>query len=214
MPTKKEYIVTNEEGFNGSPKGTVLDMTDDEAAAAPTGHIEPFVGAGATQGTPPPPPPGPEKTFTLTASQLKELVQEATKPLADKVSILEAVADTKQLENWYRKNRKDQGMTVRLSTHGGKVITKWSVFEDTVAQDINSGRWFEKQIMRVDYEDGTTIDVPYVTFTNMIRLTQVQAKVIEKTEVVTDDPDVKKYRFKVKREDNGKEYEILDSFVN
>lgn len=213
MPEKKEFRVIKAVEIAGAmqPVDTILDLTAEEVAAVEPGALEPFVRSGAVQSTPP--PPGPEKTFTLTTSQLKELVNEATKPLADKLSMLEAVADTKAMENWFRKNKKDQGMVVRLSIHDGKVITGWKVFEDTVAQDINSGRWYEKQIMRVLFEDGTELDVPYTAFTNMLR-NKVTAKVTAKTEVFGEDQDVKTYRFKVVREDNGKEYDIMDAFVN
>ena len=219
---KKEYEVIQKVDILGAeqPEGSVLNLTEAEAAAAPEGTLKPFVRPSGSISKPLNEEAGQQnqgdgqKVYTLTAEQLKELISEATKPMQDKIGMLEAVADPTQLENWFRKNRKAQGMQVRLTLHGDKIVTGWSMFEDTVQQDINSGRFFEKQIMRIKLEDETTVDVPYTTFTNILRNKQITATVLEKTIVDTEDPDVKKFRFKLKRDDNGAELVIMDSFVN
>lgn len=175
-------------------------------------------------------PTAPEnEKITMTKEELREFLGDFKKEVQEEVKagfgkeieelkktnlMLVEIADVKNLENFNKRNRVQQGMFVRLSTYGGKVIIGWETVIDQVIQDTNTGRWTEKQIMRVKFEDDTTEDVDYRVFTDRLRLNQVTAKVLERTQIDSADPDVKKFRFKVRREDNQKEYEIMDTFVN
>lgn len=199
-----------------------VNETNDRTALAP--HIEQTT-VNPTGPAVQPVAPANQDQIIITREQLKQIAEDIKADvlessaaqigkLQETNAMLLEIADTKLLGNWMQKHRKAAGTFVRLSTYKDKVITKWVTVEDIVTRDINTGRWLEKQLMRVTFEDDTTADVEYSTFTDMLRRTQVLAKVIERTMVDTEDPDVKKFRFKVKREDNGAEYDIMDTFVN
>lgn len=197
-------------------EGEVIEMTKKAAGELDAASLE----LVETQA-----PPSGSDTVTLKKSELREFLQEmkeeSGKELRAEIdelkktnAMLLEIADEKNLSNWMSKHRKDAGTFVRLSTFQGKVITEWKTILDEVVQDTNTGRWTEKQLMRVTFEDKTESDHEYRRFTDLLRLNQVTAKVLERTQVETTDPNLKKFRFKVRREDNGKEYEIMDAFVN
>ena len=173
---------------------------------------------------------GGDEKVVVTRSQLKDLAKEITEQvraesageinkLREDYGMLLEISDKKQLTNWMSRHRKDAGTFLRLSTKVGedgknKIVVGWRTLEDKVYKDVGSGRWHEKQLMRIKYQDDTEEDMDYERFTELIRTNQLTAKVLERTEVQTSDPAVKKYRFKVKVETTGEELEIMDSFVN
>jgi len=118
--------------------------------------------------------------------------------------MLKEVADKSRLATWEAKNRQDLKGKVGLRTFRNKVILAWLTTEDMVEKN-EQGIWQEKQDIEVVYEDGKKEVLPYRTFA--MQFQKIDGEVISKTE--TDG----KITYKVKA-DNGKEYEIADTFLN
>jgi len=135
--------------------------------------------------------------------QLKETV----KSLQEKGEFLEAVADKKQVATYYARNKSKLPSIIRLRTLDGKAVVGWGKIKDEVYKDSQTGRWKEEQIIEVIFEDGTSQQMDYVTFSR--RYDHVKC---EKVGEITD--EIGNVTLKLRRIDNDKEYQIPVQFVN
>jgi len=126
--------------------------------------------------------------------------------LLERMERLEAAADKRQLARYDMAKGKIRGKTINLLMLNGKVIIRWSsMVKNLVEKDPITQRWHEDQVIKVQYEDNTVEEMPYVIFGR--RYTYLPASVISETK------EKDKLFFKVKTED-GKEYNIQDTFIN
>jgi hypothetical protein len=96
---------------------------------------------------------------------------------------------------------------MQISTHDGKVVVGWEKVIDTVEKQNNI--WVEKQIYRMIFEDGTSIDMPYEEFHRKLQERKIVCDVLSRT-VDSDGHEI----VKLKRQDNGKTLELDIVFVN
>jgi hypothetical protein len=140
---------------------------------------------------------------------VEEKFKEKIATLEEKTSILEEAADKAQLQHVLSKHYPAAtSQKIRLNTLDGKVVTSWAVSTDIVEKNQN-GAWVEKQTMKVILEDGSTQQLPYLSFHEKIRANQVEATI--KSETKNADGTI---TYLVQREDTGDELEIPAAFVN
>lgn len=118
---------------------------------------------------------------------------------------LENVADVGRLGRYDEKSKGEIKRIVLLSTWDGKVVTGWKLTKDDV-QKVN-GIWREFQLIQIKLEDDTTVDLPYLQFSQEV--VKVDSEIISRTKE-NDGHET----LKVLRKDNGKEYSIDVTFVN
>lgn len=156
-----------------------------------------------------------EETVTLSKSALENL-QEDMKKLKQDRDLLLATVDRKALAHYYDRNKQDIPSVVKLSLfpveeNGSitkKLIIAWRTVKNEVFQIPGTQRWVEDQVTRLVFSDGTSIDVPYVTFVRGYEF--INAKVIGST----IDEITKESSLRVIREDNGEEVVLGVKFVN
>jgi hypothetical protein len=148
-------------------------------------------------------PQDPMQEIVELRKQINEL-QKNNESLSD---LLLQVADKKQLAIYYQKHQQKIPPVVKLRVIDGKVIIGWRTLKDEVYQDPVSMRWYEKQIIEVVFEDGTTKQYALMDY---VRLYQhIEAKVVS---TLTNSEDGK-ISFKVQTDD-GREYVIGAEFIN
>lgn len=145
------------------------------------------------------------ETITITKEQFEKF-QKSIDDLKSKTEFLESVADRKQVANWYARHKEKLPVHVRLRTIRGKVIVGWKTVIDEVYKDA-SGRWVENQQIELAYEDGEAETMSYANFSRTY-----DAVKCERIGQIMDEKD--NLILKLKRLDNGKEYEVGVQFVN
>lgn len=124
--------------------------------------------------------------------------------ILDDLKRLKSVADVGRLGQYDDKNKAELKRVVLLSTWDGKVIVGWKMTKDDV-QKVN-GIWREFQLIQIKLEDDTTVDLPYLQFSQEV--VKVDAEIISRTKEGGHET------LKVLRKDNGKEIVIDVTFVN
>jgi hypothetical protein len=151
-----------------------------------------------------------------TEGLLKEIQSELKKLKQDNAVLLQ-IADKKALGLYY--SRHQQKMPGRINyrvmpvtkedgTMEKKMVVAWKTVKDEVYKDPKTGRWVEDQIVKIIYEDGTSIDMPLMTWYRQYELkpaTVISKKTDEVTGMVS---------FKVKRDEDSKEVELNVLYVN
>jgi len=108
-----------------------------------------------------------EKKKPNPTSELFKIIQEQKKQISDlteTTKMLLEVADTKQLAHFYSKNQKKLPREVKLNLLGDKVITSWAMKQNEVFQDARTKVWQEKQVVLLNLEDDTIIEMDYTEF--------------------------------------------------
>lgn len=136
--------------------------------------------------------------------KLEDKIAEATKTNA----MLLEVADEKKLANYYARNAGSIPKVVRLREINGNVIIGWKTIVDEVSTDPATGRWYENQQVEVLFEDGSTRQMHLLEFNRAFGY--IKANVIS----TMVDQSTQSTALKVKRIDNGKEYDISITFIN
>lgn len=126
----------------------------------------------------------------------------------DDIELLKTIADKKQLSLFYQRNREKLPTIICLRTIGGKVLTGWEMTKNEVYMDNTTKRWFEDQVVKVYYEDGSSEKMSLLDFNRKY----VLVKCI-RSGIITDEA-TGTVSFKLVRQDNNKEYTIPDQFVN
>ena len=139
---------------------------------------------------------------------VKEL-QKALEKQGKEIEILTSIADKKALSLHYQRYKEDLPSIVSIRAINGKVIIGWKkVADEGSYQDPATKKWVENQIISVLYEDDTAEEMPLMSFYrryNLIPCNRIG---------ITIDEVTKETAFKLKRQDNGKEYTIGVQFVN
>lgn len=117
------------------------------------------------------------------------------------------VADKKQLAKFYQQNKEKIPTLVKLRKINGKVIVGWeNMIKNKVEKD-QHGRWYEDQVIKLIYEDGTSEEMPYPVFGR--GYAHIHCK---RTGVSTDEDG--KVMLKLENLDNADKYEVGVEFVN
>lgn len=125
---------------------------------------------------------------------------------------LEASASKAQLSKYDNENQEERARQLRLKTINGKVVVRWdSLVENTVEKN-EHGVWYEKQTIKLTYEDGTTEEMPYVFFAR--RYSFITGELVSETKNLNAEDRKAKgdYTYKIRTDDA--EYEIGSLFVN
>lgn len=129
--------------------------------------------------------------------------------MMDRLDRLEAAANKKQLARFDARTKGKGERIINLRTWEGKVIMSWDEMpRNIVEKDPRTGYWKEDQIVRLTLEDSEKpIDIPYPIYARRYQLMPATVKAASK------DEKTGKTTYKLVTED-GKEYSILDTFVN
>ncbi len=157
----------------------------------------------------------PKKEESVPASLVKELIVKLDKQ-AEKINMLEAIADRKRLSAYNARHKKTVEPTVFIRSMDifdekekemkPKVILAWRTVRNEVYQDPASKRWREDQQTELFYEDGTKETMPLLNFYRNYK--KIACK---KTGQIEDKGEIS---LKLLRSDTGKELIIGSSFVN
>lgn len=149
-----------------------------------------------------------KEELTEKDKQIEEL-QEGLKKATGDIEILKSVVDKKALSLFYERNKENLPTVVGIRLIGGKVIIGWKTKKDEGSyQDPTTKKWIEKQITSILYEDGTAEEMPLMDFYRQYNITPCDRIGITTDEITGE------VAFKLKRQDNGKEYTIGVQFVN
>lgn len=157
-----------------------------------------------------------KKEQTKTSEFLiKQLIERIDKQ-AEKINILEAIADRKALAAYNARHKKTIESTIsiramdifdeKLKEMKQKVILAWRTVKNDVYQDPATQRWRENQQIELFYEDGTKQTMPLLNFYRNYK--KISCKKVGQIE------DKGEMSLKLVRSDTGKELIIGVSFVN
>ena len=143
-------------------------------------------------------------------SELKEL-RESREQDKETLDLLRASADPARVDRVLAKSNKKRDTIVRLRLWKGKVVLAWSDAkeEDNRVQKINNV-YVSMQNTTIFMEDGKSEKLDYLLFQE--KHEKADARLVSRTESEQDGKFVRV--FHVQRLDNGKEYDIQDTFVN
>ena len=127
---------------------------------------------------------------------------------------LEKTANKARLSNYDSANNKEEKETIiKLRTIDGKVIVKWEMIRNTAEVDPVTRKITEDQVTKVHYEDGTTEEMSIVVFDrryNYIFTTLKEERILKDREKIEEMGN----RILTLFDENGKEYNIGEKFVN
>lgn len=143
---------------------------------------------------------------------LSDVEQEFEKKLEErdkKIAILTEASDITRLSKVIagKEGTGPRQHTMKVGTYNDLVIVGWEQVMDVVEKQNNI--WIEKQIQRIILEDGKTVEMPYEEFHRKLYAKQIVCDVLART-VDADGNTV----VKLKRQDNGKVYDLDIAFVN
>lgn len=157
--------------------------------------------------------PKPAETVEVPKSFVENL-QKQMKKMEEKQTMLEKIADKKQLARYYQQNQEKLPSEFLLRTIDGKVILGWRMVEDKGSyQNALTGAWTELQTVELVYETKKddkfeTQQMPHRDFIR--RYVTVTATLVSKTQ----DEKSGNLILKVKRNDNDRVYNIDVRYVN
>lgn len=96
-----------------------------------------------------------KKDYKRMADKIKDLEQ--------KQSVLLETADKKSMARYMRRHSKDQPKIVKLRRLNGKTVIGWKTEQNEVGKDENN-RWYEKQVIKVFFANGSSRLIPYQTW--------------------------------------------------
>lgn len=123
-------------------------------------------------------------------------------------SMLIEIADSKAKAHYYDKHKEKLPTDMRVRTYGDKLIVGWKSVVDDVDRDFVTGRYMEKQEVMLFFKDGSSKQVPLIVFERHYKPVNCRLLSILSSEVDNT------ISYKLKRYDNGEEFEIGASFVN
>lgn len=153
-----------------------------------------------------------QKEETTETPEYVRVKKEKLEELVKRLERLESSASKARLFHYDEKQPKKDTKIIRLLTMDGKVIVGWERMPKNTCEKNERGVWYEDQTIKVNYENGTSEEMPYIFFTRRYRY--MDAEVVSETknmlpEVIESQGE---YTFKVKTDDA--EYEIGSLFVN
>jgi hypothetical protein len=147
---------------------------------------------------------------------LKEIKEELAKLKKDNELLLQ-IADKKALGLYYSKHQKRlpgrlNYRVMPVSKDDGtiekKMVVAWKTLKDEVYRDAKTNRWVEDQVVKLIFEDGTSLDMPLMNWYRQYELkpaTVISKSTNETTGMVS---------LKIKRDEDGKEVELNVLYVN
>lgn len=147
---------------------------------------------------------------------LKEIQEELAKLKKDNELLLQ-IADKKALGLYYSKHQKRlpgrlNYRVMPVSKDDGtiekKMVVAWKTLKDEVYRDAKTNRWVEDQVVKLIFEDGTSLDMPLMNWYRQYELkpaTVISKSTNETTGMVS---------LKIKRDEDGKEVELNVLYVN
>lgn len=94
------------------------------------------------------------------SSSTVEIDKEKLQQLLLRIQRLESAADKRKLAHFDDRNKKQFSKQVKVRTYDGKLITGWRTIRDVVEKNSN-GVWHEDQVIELQFEDETSLEVPY-----------------------------------------------------
>lgn len=122
------------------------------------------------------------------------------------IDILKTISDKRRMAKWMSENKGQQLPVMNLRELNGKIIVGWRSTKNNPHIDTRTGHYIEDQNTEIIYEDGTTEEMPLKVYYENYRT--IPAEQISKTE------EAGEVLFKLRRIDNGEEYEVGSAFVN
>lgn len=125
-----------------------------------------------------------------------------------KMAMLMSIADKRALNNYYLQNKQKIITSIRLRVYNGKIVKEWEVVKNEVEKDVNTGRYSEDQKIKLIFEDGSNITVPYITFSKSFEYEE-----FDKKSISIDDETGDEILTLISRK-NGTEISVSSKFVN
>ena len=155
-----------------------------------------------------------EEVVKMSKGELRDIVsgvekkfEKELKKRDDDIAILREASDMTRLSKVLSGREGPRKTTMKIGTRDSLAIVAWEQVMDVVEKQNNI--WIEKQIQRIFLEDGTKLEMPYDEFHRSLYKEQVVCDVLSKTVDSEGNTIVK-----LKRQDNGKVYELDIAFVN
>ena len=154
-----------------------------------------------------------EKQTNKTKPEMVTVPKEELASLLRRLERVESASDKSRLAKIDSLTGEEKSKVIRLRTYDGKVITGWKEMLSNVVEKNGNGLWREEQVIEIEFEDGTTQELPLVLFVR--RYKHIEATVQSETKLnkaseVAKNGDV---IFNVITEE-GKEYSIGSLFIN
>lgn len=150
-------------------------------------------------------PPQTPETITVNKDALDKLIAKVDLQ-AEEIKKLNAISDKGRLAHWEQQHKGSIPKLYYLNVLDGKVILSWEMIKNRVWKEGGeNGRWREDQIIKVNLEDETSVEIPYVEFT--ANLQKIQASLVDSRQIGD------KVYLKVRTE-KGKEIKIDSLFIN
>ena len=127
--------------------------------------------------------------------------------ILERLERLEFAANKSYLSHFDAKSQGEKKLKiVRLRTIDGKVILRWSDMLSNNVEKNEHGVWGEDQSVKLEFEDGTFLEMPYVFFARRYKLLP--------SEVISESTNnYGEVTFELHTDDN-KTYKINSKFVN
>lgn len=148
-------------------------------------------------------------TIEIDKESYKSMMDEI-KGLKQKQEILMQTADKKSMARYMQQHKEDQPQIMKLGKMDGRVIVGWTTEKNKVGKNEN-GAWFEEQITKVIFDDGSHRILPYKQFVE--NYSKFNCKRIG----VEHDEEKDKIYYKLESlEENtmGETYKVENRFVN
>ena len=112
-----------------------------------------------------------EERVEVNRSALEKLISRVDKLESENKKLLE-ISDRGRLAHYESTHQTQSPKIYRLSVIDGKIVTSWKMVTNQVWKD-ELGKWREKQEIGVILEDGSSMTLPYVEFTNKTEKVEV-----------------------------------------
>jgi hypothetical protein len=148
-----------------------------------------------------------EETVVVSKKQLTDIL--------NKLERLEFATDKGRLEHYDNAQKPKELTRVRLNVYedsvsgSPKVVMAWKMIINESGYDTVRG-YYERQIIQLTFDDGNTVEIPYTDFTLGKRRKQQQAEILSRSKDENTGFEI----FKVRRVDDGKEFEVDSRFIN
>jgi hypothetical protein len=101
----------------------------------------------------------------IVEAPVKEMVSISKETLDDlmkRLDRVESAASKAALAKFDEKNKEKIGETSKLRVWEGKVVTSWDKMIENNVEKTPEGKWFETQMVKINFEDETSKTLIYV----------------------------------------------------
>jgi len=131
--------------------------------------------------------------------------------LFNRIDRLESAANKAGLNRYDSEHPENKGKVVFLGMHEGNVILSWDQMPKNFCDKNENGVYKEDQKMRLNLENGESVEVPYIMF--LRRSTRLYCNVLGE-EVRYGSQAANGRLFKLQSITDGRKYEVEEKFIN